>query len=575
MNIEVKTRLNLWWVCAACSTLLALVFACQGRRSPDPPKIESSRQAIVATYHPLATEAGIQILNSGGNAFDAFVAATMAEYIVAEGGTSMAGPLGALVYHGGDKTVEYLDAEFNDVKAPNGRWTPGDQAPGKMVLVPGAVAGLEALSKRYGRLTFAQALAPAIRLARDGFRIDSTYRASLIGSEDFLKADEYARRTFFPNGHVLKAGEVLKQPEVAAFLDKLSLHGADYMYKGDWARQCVRVVQAAGGLLTLEDLADYQPAWLSPWETTYRGYRIYSCSGRSFGGLWGLLALKTVEHTDLVRLGHFSTSADALDVMVRSARELDTTKEPWLYDYRQLDNGSLIQSRLTGKYTDQIWSRVSAKPRPRRVGAQPGSHSYHIVVVDQEGNAVSGTNTHESVVWGNGVFVEGIPLTSAGRIYGWGTRPGERQLSPFSIHMAFKDGDLRIASGTFSSSILEASFQFLVNVIDYRLSARDAVSFPRFGTYLYDPFDVPPTKKLDTSVNWLDPRVSPDIVEALKSRGLKFQQQASAATGGWIDIGLGTIVVLHSDGTVEGATAPWFGTPNPSGTVQTTGGQTR
>lgn len=577
------TRPRPWLGFAACGAALALTLSCQPRRGPGPGAADprppatanSTRQGIVATYHRLATEAGIRILNSGGNAFDAFVAATLAEYVVAEGGTSLAGPLGVLVYEAKGKTVEYLDAEFNDVKDPRGRWTPGEGAAGKMVLAPGAVAGLEALSKRRGRLTFAQAIEPAARLARDGFPIDSAFRASLLGAADLLKADEYARRTFFPGGRVLGAGEVLKQPEVARFLEQLSRQGSAYMYRGDWAKKCVQAVRAAGGLMTLEDLASYQPAWHEPWEASYRGYRVYACSGRAFGGLWGLMALKTVEQVDLARLGHFSTSAEALEVMVRTARETGVGEEPWLFDYRQLDNRGLVQSRLRGKYAEGIWARVAAKLPPRRPVARPGSHSYHIVVVDREGNAASGTNTHESVAWGNGVFIEGIPLTSAGRISGWETRPGERRLSPFTIHLAFQDGDLRIASGSFSSSILEASFQFLVNLIDYRLSARDAVSLPRFGTYLYNPSDLPPTTHLDTTVNWLDPRISPEIVEALKARGLKFQQQAAAATGYWIDVGLGTAVVLRPDGSAEGATAPWFGTPNPPGTVQATAGQVR
>jgi gamma-glutamyltranspeptidase len=301
--------------------------------------------------------------------------------------------------------------------------------------------------------------------------------------------------------------------------------------------------------MTRDDLAFYQPAWAEPWKTSYRGYEVYSSSARAFGGLWALLALKTLEHTDITPLGHFSDSADPLEIVVRTAREV--WSEPWLFDYRQLDNRNLVESRLTSKYVANIWARVAAR-LPVRPRAKVGSHSYHIVVVDKDGNVASGTNTHESTPWGDGIFVEGIPLANAGSIP-WSTRSGERRLGPFSIHLAFKDGKLRIASGAFAQSILEASFQFLVNLIDYKLPVEKALSLPRFGTFPHKAEVKQVETTLDWSSNWLDPEVSPKIVEILKARGLSFERN------GLVDTGLGSVVVVHPDGTTKGATAPMRG----------------
>jgi gamma-glutamyltranspeptidase len=220
-----------------------------------------------------------------------------------------------------------------------------------------------------------------------------------------------------------------------------------------------------------------------------------------------------------------------------------------------------VESRLTSKYTANIWARVVAQ-LPVRPKAKGGSHSYHIIVVDKDGNVASGTNTHESTPWGDGIFVEGIPLANAGTIP-WHTRPGERRLAPFSIHLVFKDDRLQFASGAFTPSLIEASFQFLLNLIDYKLPVSEAVSLPRFGTFPHDTGASQVETTLDWSSNWLDPRVSAITVDSLKARGLSFQQK------GFVDTGLGAVVVVHPDGTTEGATAPLPIFANPPGTVQT------
>jgi gamma-glutamyltranspeptidase/glutathione hydrolase len=533
--------------------MVAIPDLCDGS-SPTP-----RPQALVATYHPIATQIGVKILQSGGNAFDAFVGATMAQYVLAEGANSLAGSLAVLVYDAKTGTTNYLDAHFNDVKNPKGTWTAADPQLGKAVVVPGAVAGLEALSKRYGRLSFAEVLQPAIELARDGFEISDLYAFFIAFRADVLQRSDYGRRTFFPNGEALQAGDLLKQPEVADFLTKLGEQGSSYMYRGEWATHCVEAVKANGGLMTGDDLASYQAAWVEPWKTTYRGYEVYASAGRAFGGLWTLTALKTIEHTDVTPLGHFSASPDALEVVVRTARTVWT--EPWLFDYRELDNRKRVASRLTSKYTANIWARVAAQ-LPVRPKAQGGSHSYHIIVVDKDGNVANGTNTHESTPWGDGIFVEGVPLANAGTIP-WSTRPGERRLAPFSVHLVFKDGRLQFVSGAFTPSLIEASFQFLLNLIDYKLPASEVVSLPRFGTFPHDPVASQTETTMNWSSNWLDPRVSEASVETLKARGLSFQQQ------GFVDTGLGVVAVVHADGSKEGATAPLPMFVNPPGTVQT------
>ena len=162
-----------------------------------------------------------------------------------------------------------------------------------------------------------------------------------------------------------------------------------------------------------------------------------------------------------------------------------------------------------------------------------------------------------------------MTLNTSGRIP-WGTKPGERQLSPFSVHLVLRDHRLHAASGAFAGSLLEGEFQFLVNVIDYNLSAAEAVRTPRFGTFPYDPAAALtsslPGELSAHAPNWLDPRVSPAIVQTLKKRGLNFQQARSAQ--GWVDTAMGTVVVVDNSGGLEGANASWADISGPPGSVR-------
>jgi gamma-glutamyltranspeptidase/glutathione hydrolase len=543
--------------------------------------VDTANEAVV-TFHPQSRDAGLAILRSGGNAFDAFVAATMADYAVAAGGTSLAGALGVLVYDAKRGKVEYLDAEFNAVKKPNGQWAPGDPL-GKAMLVPGAPAGLEALSRRYGRLSFAQCLAPAIRLARNGFALDHLYARHIELCAGTLRKSGYGRRTFFRRGLSLQPGDVLRQPQLAQLLQNLARNGAAEMYEGPWAARFVKTVRDAGGLMSLDDMARYRAAWRQPWRTTYRGHTLFACSGRTFGGVWTLVGLKALERTDLPARGHWSRSADALEILVRAVRAM--WEELWLLDYRHLDDRAFVIARLTSRYGARIWKRI-AKESACHAKPTMGSHSYHVIVRDRDGNLASGTHTHESLAWGAGTFINGVPIPASGYLP-WNTRPGQRRISPFSIVLAFRDDAPRFATGSFSSSILEASLQLLVNLIDYGYAAHETTTLPRLGTYPHNPADFLSAavahaihEPFGPASNWLDARVPARIVAALERRGLALvpgaarrrrdERRRRERNAGsrplddmHLDTGLGAVLTVAAGGRADGAATPWPMPPRP------------
>jgi gamma-glutamyltranspeptidase / glutathione hydrolase len=510
---------------------------------PAPAARLTGDRSIVVAYHPLAREAGERMYRQGGNAFDAFVAATLAECVLAEGASSLAGSLGALLYDAKSKATWYLDADFNDPIDPGARWQASKPGAGSAVLVPGVIAGLEAMSKRFGKLGFSKATVPAFELAKNGFPLNPLYSGFIVWRRTVLERSEYGRRTFLPNGRPLQTGDMLVQPEVAELLTHLGQEGSAWMYSGEWGRQFLEAVKKAGGALTADDLKRYEPIWAEPRATDYRGHRIQTSSSRSYGGVWLLMALNIASHTNMSSARAWE-SADALERDLRITRMV--WSQPWIIDFRALDDRELVARRLRRDDALPLWKQVEAQQEGERGPPKRGSHSYQIVTADAEGNVVSGTHTINAEPWAEGLFVQGVPLTSGGMIP-WQTRPGERRLSGFTNFFVWGDERIQYAGGTISNSLAEAAFQFVVNLVDHRLPAETAVSVPRFGTFPMDAGASGLTFAFDT--NWLDPRIDSSFVRQLAQRGLKLRQS------GIVDTGLGAVLDAREP-RLAGAVAP-------------------
>ena len=465
--------------------------------------------------------------------------------MLAEGASSLAGPLAALVYsrREGDHHVVYLDAGFDTPRDPDQQANASTRLRGKAVLVPGAPAGLFALWERYGSMRFAELVEPAIALAENGVPVTNLMASFIRWRKRTLRSTEYGRRTFFEGGKRLRPGQLLRQPELADFLRGYARDGASYVYRGDWAQQFIRAVSAEGGRLTLEDLASYAVQWHQPRVATYRDYVLHASSGASYGGLWVLMALKTLEHASLDPNHPYWDDAGQLEMMIRIARQV--WSEPALLDIEMLQDPDVAQSLLQSTHTAHMWERVQSKARafPMRVG-EP--HSYQVITQDRHGNVVNGTTTIEAEPWGDGIFVHGLALSAGGRIP-WGTKPGKRRLTAFTMVLGHQGDELRCALGTISNSLVESAFQLLVQLIDYRLPPLHAVSTPRFGTF---PSAAMPRKlSLRLDCNMCDPRVAAPIARQLKKAGIKIVQRAPT------DTGLGALLWNERDQT-QGLTLP-------------------
>ena len=500
----------------------------------------AASHAMVAACHDRSIEIGLEILKRGGSAADAFIAVTFADYVQTPGASSLGGPMGALVYDARTGQVASLGAPLKTVASVSGQWTTGETAIGKQVLVPGAVAGLEALHKRHGRLPWADLVRPAARMAREGFVVTPLYTAITAAYGAGLRASDYGRATYFhPDGASYRTGETLKLPAMADTLDGIALHGAAYVQTGPWAEAAVTAVRAHGGEMTAADLAGYRAEWTEPLKITYRGHVVYGVSGHDSGGARLLLALKALEHADIVALGHPSQSLDGLEAMIRISRAVSA--EPALNSHAFFEDSAQPAALLAGARAGEIWTDVQAKINRAPLPA-PGSHSYAVAVVDAEGNAVAGTHTIESLPFGtNGIFVGGVPLNNTGVLHpyaadsAYATPPGSYLIEPLSAVLAFEGDKLVLAASTFSASLWPGDFQMVSSILDFGWDPERVALTPRFGGYGLDLVKM----NVDLSVNVIDKRYTSEVVEAMRRRGVNLTQ------AGYVDTGM--LVMIKRD----------------------------
>jgi gamma-glutamyltranspeptidase/glutathione hydrolase len=486
--------------------------------------------AMIAACHNRSVEIGLAILKRGGNAVDAFIAVTFADYVQTPGASSLGGPMGALVYDAKSGAVDHVGAPLKTARDPAAQWTAGASAKGMQVLIPGAVAGLELMHRKRGKLPWRELVAPAQRLAQEGFPVDYMYGAILANYVANVSQSEYGRATFLRGGAPLKAGDTLKLPVLAATLANIGKHGARYMHRGEWSGEAVREIAAQGGKITADDFAGYAATWTPALRVDYRGALIYGPAVHDSGGARLALALEVLEHTDIRKLGHYSESLDGLETLMRVVGAVNTV--PMLATHAFFENPDDVQALVDGDMHAALWKDVQEKVD--HMGPPPaGSHSYSVVVVDAAGNAVAGTHTIESLPFGSGIFVGGVPLNNTGVLHpyaagnAYATPPGSYLVEPLSATLAFRNKQLVLASSTFSAALWPGDLQLVVSALDFDWTPERIALTPRFGGYALDLAKM----AADTSTMTLDKRFTAATVTALQQRGRKVSQAGYVDTG--------------------------------------------
>ena len=494
-------------------------------------------RGMVVSQNAIATEAGAEILRKGGNAVDAAVAVGFALAVTLPRAGNIGGDGFMLVHIAGTgKTIVIdfrsvapaaatLEMFINSEGEETARASRGYRASA----VPGTVAGLALAHKQYGKLPWKDVVLPAWRLAAEGVVLTPDEAFVFSWAQERMTESVAGQRTFYkPGGELYKAGEILKQPDLAWSLKQIADHGADAFYKGEIARRFAADMKANNGLITLEDLAAYRPVVREPLMGTYRGYAVATTPPASAGGATLLQMLNTLEHFDLKALGGAGSSG-ALHVMA------EAMKLAYADRYRFLGDTDFVKVPLKG-FTSKAYGAErarmidseKAKPAKAMGAGDPwkfeSPSTTHYSVADAAGNVVSTTYTL-GADFGSGVMVEGTGFVLNNQMNNYsheqafeaarnggpaplnGMEPGKRMLSTMMPTIVFKDGKPWLITGTpGGSTIIDTVLQVIVNVIDFDLNIAEATHQPRIFQAATDTLEV-------------EPNFNPDTVAALRAKG--------------------------------------------------------
>jgi gamma-glutamyltranspeptidase / glutathione hydrolase len=456
---------------------------------------------MVVTNSPLASEAGVEILKKGGNAVDAAVAVGFALEVTYPfaGNIGGGGFMVIRMANGEAMALDYREtaplAATRDMFVENGKLTSRSTVGPLASGVPGAVAGMAAALARYGTMSLHDVMQPAIRLAADGFVVDSALSRSLSSSAHLIKQFAGAA-VFLPNGQAPAPGTTLRQPQLAQTLGLIADKGPSAFYEGPIADAIVAQMQHDGGIITKQDLAAYKPVWRAPIVGRYRGYTLYAMPPSSSGGVTTIEIMNQLETWKT--LPSFNSAAYK-HLLAETFQRAFVDRNTKLGDPAFVTNPI---ATLTDKaYAKQLASTIQpgrATPPPVFATATEPMHTTHYSVVDAAGDAVSTTTTLNSG-YGSGVFIAGGGFfmndemddfaAQPGKPNQFGLvqgeinaiQPGKRMLSAMSPTIVLgRDGKLMMVVGAAGGpTIITGVTQVILNVIDQHMSLPDAMFAPR------------------------------------------------------------------------------------------------
>jgi gamma-glutamyltranspeptidase/glutathione hydrolase len=505
---------------------------------------------MVAATSPIASEVGVQIMKRGGNAVDAAIAVAFAEAVTHPAAGNIGGGGFMMIRLRDGKTTAidyremapaaaarnvYLDSSGELIKG-EGSSTVGYRAAG----VPGTVAGMELAFKKYGsgKLTWAQLIEPARRLAADGFPLSYSYAQSLSRSADLLSRSEDSRRIFLDDGKFYSEGDTLRQPELAATFARLQHRGAREFYEGRTAQLIAEDMKAHNGLITLQDLRGYVAKERTPLRGTYRGHEVITMPPPSSGGAVLLEMLNILEGYDLGKMGW--SSSEKYHLLIEAMRRAFADRAEYMgdADFVKVPVAGLIDKAYAARQRGTInpdRASTSAEVRAGQPTGYESEETTHFTVVDGEGNAVANTYT---LNWGygSGVTAKGTGILLNNEMDDFAAKPGtpnlfgliqgernavgprKRPLSSMTPTFVMReDGTLWFTIGSPGGpTIINTVLQVIVNIVDHGMNIQQAIDAPRIhhqwlpDEVAYEPYGL-----------------SADTERALEQRGHKLEARPS------------------------------------------------
>jgi gamma-glutamyltranspeptidase/glutathione hydrolase len=500
----------------------------------------AAKGGMVVAEEARATRIGVDILARGGNAVDAAVAVGFALAVTLPSAGNLGGGgfmLARLAQENKIVAIDYRETAPAAAKVDIFLDRRGEADPkksreeGLAVGVPGTVSGLAFAHQKYGsgKFTLAELIAPAIKLAREGIFVDAEFAVSLAKSKPILERWPSTAAIFLrTDGSLPRENELLVQRDLADTLAEVAEQGPRAFYEGRIAEQIAASVQAAGGIMTREDLARYQAVERAPVAGNYRGYDIFSMPPPSAGGVHLIQILNILEGYDLSVLGPASIQGSHLMVEAMKLAYADRA--------RFLGDPEFVRVPVAGLLSSAYAAELRRRIEPERAlraeeltGSNPaayeGDHTTHYSVIDRDGNAVANTYTL-NLRYGTGLVAEGTGVLLNDELDDFAAKPGapnafglvggsanapgsgKKPLSSMAPTIVLKNGKLFLVTGSPGGSrIITTLVNVLVNLIDYRMNLAEATAAPRIHhEWLPDEVRV-------------EPGVRPDIVSVLESRG--------------------------------------------------------
>ncbi|MCW4149361.1 gamma-glutamyltransferase [Halomonas sp. 18H] len=507
---------------------------------------QEGTQGMVATSHFLASQVARDVLADGGNAVDAAVTAGFALAVTQPRSGNIGG--GGFMLISNESSDEVIAIDYRETAPAAATETMFQDEDGNAVSewsrfthraagVPGTVAGLALALEKYGTLSLADALAPAIRLAEEGFEVPPRFVAGVNDTRERLEKWESSRKMFFKeDGSAYEVGDTFRQPDLATTLKRIAEEGAREFYEGETAELIAAEMEHHDGLITLEDLAGYQPAIREPSHGSYRGHDIYAMSPPSSGGAHIVQMLNILEEYPIGNWGF--NSADTLHVMAEAMKRAYADRSEYLGDTDFVDVP--LEGLTSEGYAEELRRQIRMDTATPSSDISPGkplpyesNETTHFSIADGNGLAVSNTYTI-NFSYGSGIAVEGAGFllnnemddfsakpgvpNAYGLIGGEANKiePGKRMLSSMTPTIVKRDGKNFLITGSPGGSrIITTTLQVLMNVIDHDMNIQSAVSAPRIHhQWLPDEIRI-------------EAGISPDTIELLEGKGHTISQQSA------------------------------------------------
>lgn len=486
-----------------------------------------TEKAMVVSAREEASKIGVEIMKKGGNAFDAMVATEMA-LVVAYPFAGNLGGGGFMVYRKADGDVGALDyrekaplSAHKDMYLDSlGNVIPGMSTKGATAVgVPGTVAGIIEVHKKFGKLPLEDIFEPVIALAENGIVVTANQEKRLASQRDkFIEIN--GDSTFFATAY--KTGDMIKYPALAKTMRSIAKNGRDGFYKGQVAQKLAAFIQSKGGFVTEEDLEKYEARWRQPVVFNYKDLRIVSMSPPSSGGVTMNQIFKMMESHDLASYGHNST--ETVQLFTEASRRAYADRNYYLGDPDFVDiplDVLLSDSYLKERMESFSWDKATKSSEVERGNVQivESMETTHYSIVDDEGNAISVTTTLNGA-YGSKLYSDELGFFLNNEMDDFSAKPGipnmfgligaeansiaaeKRMLSSMTPTIVEKDGKLWMVVGTpGGSTIITAVAQTILNAYEFDMSMQDAVNAPRFhhqwlpDMVIFEPSGFPDTLK--------------------------------------------------------------------------------